>query len=239
MCPPVRKSEWVPRDHGWLERDAVDRPDEGACKSDDLTYPANASLSIVPSMRLYHDPSSRSVRPFITLKELDLPCDIVHVSLRAGEHQSDAHRARHPLCQLPVLEDGELTLFESVAICQYLADKKPGLVPPLSSPERGLYYQWCAFVSGSLEPAMSRTYAEKQGLGFVPGTPALADVLDALDRVVAEQEYLLSFGFSTADILVGATIAFFTNFGVRLPSALDAYLKRLLERPSFQQGLTG
>ncbi|MBH8553222.1 glutathione S-transferase family protein [Nostocaceae cyanobacterium CENA357] len=50
----------------------------------------------------------------------------------------------HPHQKVPVLVDGEVTIFESAAICAYLADKhlEMGFAPPLDSPERAFYHQW-------------------------------------------------------------------------------------------------
>lgn len=190
-------------------------------------------------MKLYHAPLSRSARPLIVLEEIGASYEVELVSLARGEQKSEAHRRLHPLGQLPVLVDGDVTVFESVAICLYLADRYPNarLSPPVDSPERALYYQWCAFVPGSLEPAMSRTYLERQGSPSVPGTPSLDDVLDTLATALDGHPFLLSFGYSVADILVGATIALLPRAGVELPRALRQYVARLRERPAFDKGI--
>lgn len=187
-------------------------------------------------MKLYHDPRSRSVRPLVLLEELGIPYEVVPVSLEQGEHKSASHLELHPLGQLPVLVDGDTPIFESVAICLYLVDRHPdsGLIPVSGSPERGLYYQWCAFVTGSLEPALFRVFTERQGGTPVPGIPALEDVFAALSRPLENQEYLLASGYSAADVLIGSTLVMLPRMGVELPPTLSAYAERLMARPAFR-----
>lgn len=186
-------------------------------------------------MKLYHDPSSRSVRVQITLEELGAPYELVPVSLARGENRSAVHRQRHPLGQLPVLECAGLYMIESVAICLFLADRyrEAAICPAPDHPERGPYLQWCIFVSGSLEPAILGAFLARQGTQL-PGAPPLDDVLTLLAEQVDRQDHLLAFGFSTADILVGTTIAHLTKMGMQLPEALRCYLQRLNARPSFR-----
>lgn len=185
-------------------------------------------------MKLYHDPSSRSVRVQITLEELGTPYELAPVNLARGECRGAAHRQRHPLGQLPVLECSGQYMIESVGICIFLADRyrEAALCPPVEHPERSPYLQWCTFVSGSLEPAILGDFLAKRGTQL-PGAPGLDDVLTALAEQVDRHDHLLKFGFSTADILVGTTIAHLAQMGMQLPEALRVYLQRLAARPSF------
>ncbi len=185
-------------------------------------------------MKLYHDPNSRSVRPLVVLEEAGASYDLIPTLLSQGDHLTTAYRALHPLAQLPVLVDGSLTVFESTAICMYLAERFPDrrLAPPTDSPQRGPYYQWCTFVPGSLEPAFGREFQERNGGSVVPGTPALGAVLSVLSEALAERTYLLDSGYSVADAITGTTIALLPKYGVTLSASLRAYVERLRERPA-------
>src|SRR5687768_8158359 len=98
-------------------------------------------------MKLYFAPRTRSVRPRWLLEELGLPYELVKLDLSREEHRTPAHLGLHPLGDVPVLEDGEVTLFVSPAIILYLADRSPEkrLAPPMESPDRGPYLQWLLF----------------------------------------------------------------------------------------------
>ena len=79
---------------------------------------------------------------------------------RASRTADPEHMARHPLGRVPVLEDAGANIFESGAICLYLADKYPqkGLLPASGSVERGLAYQWVFFAYTELQAALLRSF---------------------------------------------------------------------------------
>ncbi|KAJ7972927.1 Glutathione S-transferase family protein [Quillaja saponaria] len=55
--------------------------------------------------------------------EKNIDFELVPVNLTAGEHKQPPFLSKNPFGQIPVLEDGDLTLFESRAITQYVAEK--------------------------------------------------------------------------------------------------------------------
>src|SRR5579859_6645904 len=98
-------------------------------------------------MKLYFAPGTRATRPRWMLEELGIPYEIVTVDLEAKENREPGYLRIHPLGRVPVLVDDEVTVFESIAICMYLAERhsERGLAPPVSSPLRAQYYQWLLF----------------------------------------------------------------------------------------------
>lgn len=186
---------------------------------------------------LYHNPQSRSIRPFILLEELGIPYEIAPVSLEAKEHKSPEYLQVHPLGQLPALVDGDQTIIESVAICLYLADRflDKGLAPPLDSPERGPYYQWCVYNVGTLEPLLTAAYRSKAGEPDPDAEKALREALTVLDAAIGDRESLLPSGFSAADVLTGSSLIWMRLIGVPLPDRLGRYADRLAQRPSFRK----
>ena len=105
-------------------------------------------------MRLYYVPRTRAGRPRWVLEELGIPYELVRLDPARGETRSPEHLSRQPLGHVPALEDEGGLLFESAAICLYLAEKYPekGLVPPPGSRGRGLTYQWLFYAMTELEP---------------------------------------------------------------------------------------
>lgn len=70
--------------------------------------------------KLHHAPDTRAGRIVWRLEELRLPCELHRMAFHPRALKSDAHRARHPLGRVPVLEDGEVMLHESGAIVEPL-----------------------------------------------------------------------------------------------------------------------
>jgi glutathione S-transferase len=79
-------------------------------------------MSMTKAIKLYRHPLSghcHRVETFLSL--LKLPYELVEVGLREGEHKQPAFRSKNKLAQLPVIEDGDVTLADSNAILVYLA----------------------------------------------------------------------------------------------------------------------
>src|SRR5262249_30062465 len=111
-------------------------------------------------MKLYHSPRSRSVRARWLLEEIGEPYELVRLDLSKAEHKEPGYLKIHPHGAVPAFSDGDLTMFESSAICMYLADKFPQkrLAPPVGSTVRGLYYQWMVYSIATLEPPILQIF---------------------------------------------------------------------------------
>ena len=59
----------------------------------------------------------------LALLEKQVPFELVPVDFAAGEHKSAAHLARQPFGQVPYIDDDGFVLYESRAICRYIAAK--------------------------------------------------------------------------------------------------------------------
>ena len=82
-------------------------------------------------LTLHFAPNSRAGRIVWLLEELGLAYDINKMAFHPQIWKSDAHRARHPLGRVPVLDDGDIRIFESGAIVEYvLARHKNGGLKP-------------------------------------------------------------------------------------------------------------
>ncbi|CAD6272921.1 unnamed protein product [Miscanthus lutarioriparius] len=68
-------------------------------------------------------------RALLALEEAGVDYELVPMSRQAGDHHRPEHLARNPFGKVPVLEDGDLTLFESHAISRHVLRKhKPELL---------------------------------------------------------------------------------------------------------------
>lgn len=159
-------------------------------------------------MRLFHQPGSRSARVLWTLEEIGAPYEITIVT--SADKRTDAHRRRHPLGRVPVIEldDGQM-VFESAAICTFLGDLHPesGLVPPLGTTERALLYQWTFFAMAELEPAIfGLRRARRAEQDLVEPAARFAALADLLRTTLSGQPWLLGETFTVADVLCGSLI---------------------------------
>ena len=146
-------------------------------------------------MKLYYAPQTRAGRPRWLLEELGVPYEIVPVDLAQGEHKKPEYMKIHPHGAVPALADGDLVLFESAAICMYLADKYPEkkLAPAVGTPARGLYYQWMIYTMATLEPPVVQIFlntvmlpeAERSAAAVEKGKTQFAEVARVLSNALA------------------------------------------------------
>jgi glutathione S-transferase len=195
-------------------------------------------------MKLYFAPRTRAVRPRWLLEELEVPYALERIEVSQPEGLSPAMRALHPLGEVPVLVDGELTLFESSAICLYLADRFPekGLAPPPASAERGPFLQWLLFAEVTLEPLVleQRLLAMKPEVPRTAPPARLGEVLDALERRLQGREYVATGSFTAADLVLSSILhlAHTLRLLERHPGLLD-YTLRCTRRPAVRRAVTG
>jgi len=192
-------------------------------------------------MQLYFAPRTRATRPRWMLEELGVPYTIVRVDLGAKENREPGYLRVHPLGRVPVLVDGDVTIFESIAICMYLADKhlERGLAPAVASPLRALYYQWLLFCASTIEPAIGRwaqhggdvTEAERE-----KARERFSEASEVLNGALATGEHMLGVSFSTVDVIVGSNLNWARRVGLlEGRDGLSGYVDRMLARPAAQR----
>ena len=74
-------------------------------------------------LTLHFCSNSRAQRVLWLLEELKLSYNLNKIKFHPSELKSDEHRKRHPLGRVPVLEDNDVTIFESGAIIDYIIEK--------------------------------------------------------------------------------------------------------------------
>lgn len=78
----------------------------------------------MPNIKLFTFPlSGHSHRVELLLSLLNIDAELVNVNLAEGQHKSPEFLAKNPAGQIPVLEDADITLYDSNAILMYLATK--------------------------------------------------------------------------------------------------------------------
>ncbi len=162
--------------------------------------------------------SSNTTKVVYVAEALGIDYDYVQMNVAEQEHKTVAHFKRHPLGKLPTLtHDGE-TLFESNAICAYLASTENSHLYPLESKiGRARIDQWMYFFTNHLGRWLN-TYAfekvAKVKYGF--GTPnpdvlkeAFGFMNDQLPCVDAQLDKL---GYLASDTMTIADYIAFSHF---------------------------
>jgi glutathione S-transferase len=199
-------------------------------------------------LKLHFAPNSRAGRIVWLLEELGLPYDTNKMAFHPKDLKSDEHRARHPLGRIPVLEDGDVTLYESGAIVEYILErhKNGGLKPSVDAPEYPAYLQWFHYCEGMVMPPVNTIIVQtvllpperRDETALGQAQRLLTKSLAPVDEALAGQDYLIG-DFSAADIMLGHACFMSNRLGC-VPDEmtnLTGYVARISERPVFQTAI--
>ncbi|MEG9861622.1 MAG: glutathione S-transferase family protein [Parvularculales bacterium] len=199
-------------------------------------------------LTLHFAPNSRAVRILWLLEELELPYKLNRMDFHPKDLKSDEHRARHPLGRIPVLDDGDTSIYESGAITEYILErhKNGDLKPAVDDPRFPEYLQWFHYCEGMVMPPINTIVVhtlllppERQD-ETVRGQAQrlLSKALAPVDEAIEGREYLIG-DFSAVDIMLGHSILMSDRMGCVSDDMknLKAYTKRISERPALQKAL--
>jgi glutathione S-transferase len=166
-------------------------------------------------LQLYGNPRSRAMRCLWMLEEVGEPYQLIEKSTRTDELQSVEYIRLNPNARIPTLVDGDLVLWESMAINLYLAQKYAGPMHCVDPKVLGLATQWSFWVMLEMEallldlllhravlPEFARdaSYAERDEL-------LLRRPLGVLNSVLNGRDYLTDSNFTVADLNVASILA--------------------------------
>lgn len=184
-------------------------------------------------MKLYFNPQSRAVISKWMLDECNVGYDIVPIDFTQGEHKTPEFLKINPAGKLPALVDGDTKVFESAAICLYLADKFPqaNLAPKIDAPERGRYLSLMVYSTSQLEPALGDALLGGQ-TSQQRGWTDFETAKNVVEGELGDGPYLFGDWFTAADIMIGSMFIWKRLWG-KGPDRpkLEAYVDRLLARP--------
>jgi glutathione S-transferase len=189
--------------------------------------------------------SSWSLRPWLVLKHLGVPFEEVVIPLDQPQTRQQILRYS-PSARVPVLLDGDLAVWDSLAICEYLHEKFP---------ERHL---WPA---DSRARTIARSVSAEMHSGFaalredlpmkfresLPMTSFRAEVRRDIERIFeiwtqcrrrfgGGQPFLFG-AFSIADAMYGPVVSRFRTYGVKLDGAPAEYVETMLAMPAMKDWL--
>ncbi|HEY2707300.1 MAG TPA: glutathione S-transferase family protein [Caulobacteraceae bacterium] len=195
-------------------------------------------------MRIYHVPGTRSVRPIWLCYELGLEVDVVQIDFAQTFRDAPAWRAISPAGKVPVLTDGDLTMFESGAMVDYILDAygQGRLRPPAGSPARALHQQWCWFSEATLLRPVGLNRLLRHGSDDIATDAAhkTRECIAVVEGALGGGDFLLGDAFTAADVMMGYALALLENLRVLSPADYPracAYLDRLKAREAFQRAM--
>jgi glutathione S-transferase len=197
-------------------------------------------------MKMYHFPSPNPQKVRFALLELGLECEIVPVDLTKGEHRTPEFLALNPYGRVPVLTDGDLTLWESHAILAYLGEKT-GKLWPTSAAGRADALRWLFFLSGHIAPpatdlAFNRIAVKLLGLpsdedAIARGEKALPAVIRILEGQLANGTWLRGDDFTLVECAYGPILNVIEKAGFSFGEfpQVRAYLEAIRSRPAWRE----
>ncbi len=190
-------------------------------------------------LKIYHVRGTRSVRPIWLCYELDLPIKIEPIDFSPAFRNSPEWRAISPAGKVPAMTDGDMTMFESGAMVDYILERygEGRLRPAPGTAESAIHHQWCWFSEATLARPLGlnrllRHEAERNEAVAADGEQKARVCLEAVDQAVSDRDFLLGSEFGAADIMMGYSLQLVANLKVldeQYPNA-QAYLERLKSR---------
>ncbi len=196
-------------------------------------------------------PSPRAFKVLALASHLRLDFEVCMVDFVKGTHKTPEFTLLNPNQRMPVMEDGDFVLWESNAILQYLAAKRPeSRVLPADPRKRALMNQWQCWDLAHWDPACATLIFErvvKPAFGRGAEDPAkIAEGLEkfarfapVLEGQLSRTRFVVGDEPTLADFSIGAPLN--TQPIVRFP--LDAYpnimrwYKALTELPGWSKSI--
>jgi len=194
-----------------------------------------------PDLRLHRFAlSGHCHRVELLLSLLGLPFERVDVDLAGGEHRGAAFLAKNPLGQVPVLEDGPLTLSHSNAILVYLATRYDAERRwlPVDPAAQARVQQWLSIAAGQLAFGPAAARAVRLFGSTSDHARAIATgqaLLGSLEQHLVGTEFLAGDAATLADVAMYAYVARAPDGDLSLEPCprVRAWLTRVEALPGF------
>jgi glutathione S-transferase len=194
-------------------------------------------------LKIFHAPRTRSLRIVWLCEEMGVPYEIAAVKF--GDPSPDL-LAVNPLKSLPALQDGVVSMIESIAMMIYITAKygPTDLQLTPSDPDYAKYLQFLLFGEAGLamygNPLVATKFfapedkRENWTADYLKST--FAKRLGFIENHLGDSTYIVGDRFTAADISVGYSIGM-AGFAADVePSPkLKAYHDRLKARPAYQR----
>ncbi len=193
-------------------------------------------------IQIYGPAGSSAGRCYWALEEAGLAYEVKPIDFRAADHKKPEYLAMNPNGKVPLLVDGNLRLWESMAINFYIAEKYKPVLLGKSLEEKAHILKWSFWSLAEYQKPMIDVFIQKV---FVPaerrdqsiidkGLKALEPLHVLLNNHLKDQSFMVGQDFTLADINVATVAKLTRDIGVELTPypAIQSWLSRVLERPA-------
>ena len=203
-------------------------------------------------MIVYGVGTLRTLRVHWTLKELNLSYKTEPIQSRSRQTQTSNYAALHPGRKVPYLQDGNLGISESAAICIYLAERYGnGFLMPTDSKfeQRAKVFQACFYAMTELDAhtlyiiakhggSLSSYYKQSQEAVEV-AVAGFNKQIYVADKLISNQyRHILEREFTVADIIlvtcIISAVRLAQQFELEIPDKLIKYARNIQSREAFQ-----
>jgi glutathione S-transferase len=192
-------------------------------------------------IRLYRHPiSGHSHRVELCLSLLGLPYELLHVDLMKGAQKQPEFLAKNVFGQVPVIEDGDVSLADSNAILVYLGERydEAGRYWPRTAQGKAAVVRWFSIAAGPVASGLAAARAVRilgAKLDYERAVTIAQQLLKTLEAELTTRDYLVGSAATLADVACYAYVARAPEGDISLEPypALRAWLGRIEALPGF------
>jgi len=152
--------------------------------------------------------------PHFILEELNEPFELIKVDRKSNAQKSADYLALNPLGRIPTLinkeiDENDLVIFESAAICIHLAEANPNskLIPKVGEHDRAKFFQWMMYLTNTVQAElMVYFYPEKYGVDSKIAVEIvnvqeqkITAMFDLLDKELINKDFLIGDNLTVCD----------------------------------------
>lgn len=185
--------------------------------------------------------SSWSLRPWLALRVAGLPFE--EINIRLGQPETKAKILQHsPNGKVPCLIEGDLLIWDSLAICEYAAELAPELWPAnaaVRAEARAISAEMHAGFTGLRQNMPMNIWANLPGTGHTPEVDAdiarIVAVWESCRARHGESGPFLFGTFSVADAMYAPVVWRFNTYAVDVPAASRDWMNAMLALPAMHE----
>ena len=198
-------------------------------------------------LEIFHAPGTRGLRAIWACEEIGADYCVTPVDFSPQYRASPEWRRLNPVGKVPVMRDGDLTLFESGAMVQHILDRYGDgrLQPRPGTPEHAQYLQWGWFAESTFSRPLGEITNHRRAFDE-PIEACMEEMRDrarlcvqALDDHLNGKIFLVGDEFTGADIMMGYSLRSFCKHAPddELPEHLKGYFDRITSREAYGKAL--